>query len=275
MGQPVKSKLIPIVDIDSVVYRCGYASDSNKDTEGNIIQEPLSYCLNSVKQSVAAIMDVFEPSEKARIFLQGGGNYRDRLASIQPYKGNRDPAKRPTWYAEIREYLLEFCGAELVTGMETDDACGIEQWKYKDKSTCIVSIDKDLDMIPGWHYNYVKQEMYYVNLAEANKKFWTQVLTGDTTDNIRGIPKVGIKTAEKLLANVDSWMDMAAVASKAYADKGIADELAENATLLWIQREHMINYNGEQINVNDDSTRNNSGSSSESESEETDGELQE
>lgn len=242
-----------------MVYRCGYASDSNKDTEGNIIQEPLSYCLNSVKQSVAAIMDVFEPSEKARIFLQGGGNYRDRLASIQPYKGNRDPSKRPTWYAEIREYLLEFCGAELVTGMETDDACGIEQWKHKDRSTCIVSIDKDLLMIPGHHYNFAKQEFRYVTLAEANKNFWTQVLTGDTTDNIRGIPKVGIKTAEKLLANVDSWMDMAMVAKKAYADKGIAHEFHENATLLWIQREHMINYNGEHINSDKEESRTESG----------------
>lgn len=264
----MRSKLVPIVDIDSVVYRCGYASDSNKDAEGNIIQEPLSYCLNSVKQSVASIMDVFEPSDRARIFLQGGGNYRDRVATIQPYKGNRDPAKRPTWYYEIREYLEEFCGAELVTGMETDDACGIEQWKHKDRSTCIVSIDKDLDMIPGWHYNYVKQEMYYVNLAEANKKFWLQVLTGDTTDNIRGIPKVGIKTAEKILSGITDWTDMHLAVKKAYADKGIEHEMHENATLLWIQREHMINYNGEQINVNDGSIGTNSEPCSGTESQE-------
>lgn len=245
----MKSKLVPIVDVDSVVYRCGYASDSNKDTDGNVIQEPLSYCLSSVKSSVASIMDVFEPSERSRIFLQGGGNYRNTLATIQPYKGNRDSSKRPTWYDEIREYLIEYCGAELITGMETDDACGIEQWKNKDRSTCIVSIDKDLDMIPGWHYNFVKQEMYYVTLAEANKKFWLQALTGDTTDNIRGIPKVGIKTAEKILSGITGWTDMAATVMKTYADKGIADEFHENATLLWIQRENMINYNGETINA--------------------------
>ena len=70
---------------------------------------------------------MFEPSERTRILLQGGGNYRDRIATILPYKGNRDPCKRPVYYDEMREYLIEYFGAELNTGMETDDACGIEQ----------------------------------------------------------------------------------------------------------------------------------------------------
>lgn len=286
----MKSKLIPIVDIDSVVYRCGFASDSNKDAEGNVIQEPLSYCLNSVKGSVAAIMDVFEPSEKARIFLQGGGNYRDRVATIQPYKGNRDPANRPTWYHEIREYLQEFWGAELVTGMETDDACGIEQWKHKDRSTCIVSIDKDLKCIPGNHYNFVTGEMCYVTLAEANRNFWKQVLTGDDTDNILGCgvkvegryktgkkagqlrirrEGVGPMEADSILQKTDgSWLAMANAVAREYEKRNMFwPVFHENATLLWIQREHMINYNGEPINVNDGSIEYNDGASATAESE--------
>src|SRR5690606_12181687 len=138
------------------------------------------------KLQLQSILDVFEPSERTRVFLQGSGNFRDRVATIQPYKGNRDPNNRPRYFEEIRQYLLDFHGAELVEGMETDDACGIEQWKNKDRSTCIVSIDKDLLMIPGYHYNYVKKELQYVTLAQANRRFWLQVLTGDSTDNIRG-----------------------------------------------------------------------------------------
>lgn len=244
----MKSKLVPIVDIDSAVYRCGFASDSSKDEWGNPVDEPLENCLHSVKLQVQSILDVFEPSERTRIFLQGKGNYRDRIATIQPYKGNRDPSNRPRYYDEIRTYLMEYWGAELVNGMESDDACGIVQWSNKDRSTCLVSIDKDLDMIPGWHYNYVKKELYYVNLAEANKKFWLQVLTGDTTDNIRGIPKVGAKTAEKILAGITDWTDMHVAVQKAYESKGLYwPEFHENATLLWIQREPWVNYNGEEI----------------------------
>lgn len=148
----------------------------------------------------------------------------------------------------MREYLIEYFGAELITGMETDDACGIEQWANKDRSTCIVTMDKDLDMIPGWHYNYVKQEMYYVDLATANKKFWLQVLTGDQTDNIQGIPKVGPKTAEKILHGVDGWTDMYNTVAREYKNRGLTiKHFHENATLLWMQREYMINYDGGKI----------------------------
>lgn len=269
-----KSKLVPVVDVDSIVYRCGYASDSSKDAEGNSIAEPLSYCLHSVKESLGRILNVFEPSEKARIFLQGGGNYRDTVATILPYKGNRDTSKRPTYYNEIREYLLDWHGAELVTGMETDDACGIEQWKHKDRSTCIVSIDKDLDCIPGYHYNYVTHEMYYVDLATANRKYWTQVLTGDSTDNILGCAKqlekvyksgakkgtkyvarsgVGPKEAEAILARTDgSWNSLYAAVLHEYEKlfgRDAPSVLRENATLLWIMREEWVNYDGSRLGI--------------------------
>jgi len=65
--------------------------------------------------------------------------------------------------------------------------------------TCICSIDKDLDQIPGWHYNFVKQIKYKITPEEGLKHFYTQLLTGDRIDNIMGVPGVGPKTAEKIL----------------------------------------------------------------------------
>lgn len=227
---------------DIIVYRCGLADRTQ--------EEPLEYTLHTVKNVLASILEQFEPSDRTRILLQGKGNYRDRVATIQPYKGNRDPSKRPVYFDEIRQYLSEYHGAELIHGMETDDAIGIEQWSNKDRSTCIVSIDKDLDCIPGYHYNWVKGEHYYVDLDTANRKFWTQVLTGDTTDNIQGIPKVGPKTAEKLLAGKGDWASMGVAVKDAYRAKfGSQAELhfRETATLIWIQREHMINFDGSVI----------------------------
>ena len=245
MIQP--STLRPIIDADSIVYRCGFASDNSKDQWGNPVEEPLENCLHSVKMQVKSILSKFSEDSTYRIFLQGGGNYRDRIATIQPYKGNRDPSARPKYFDEIRSYLVDFWGAEVITGMETDDACGIEQWKHKDRSTCIVSLDKDLDNIPGWHYNYVKDEFYYVTLAQANYNFWKQVLTGDSTDYVRGIPKVGPKTADKILAGKESWVDQYVAVQQAYASKGIEHEFWENATLVWIQREEGINFDGRPI----------------------------
>ena len=147
----------------------------------------------------------------------------------------------------MRQYLVDYWGAEVVDGMETDDKCVIEQWKHRDRSTCLAHIDKDLDQCPGHHFNFVKKEFYYVNLEEANKKFWTQVLTGDTTDNIRGIPKVGPKTAEKILSGLTDWTDMYVRVRQEYENRGIGNEFHENATLLWLMREPWVNYNGEKI----------------------------
>lgn len=246
----MKSKLAPIVDADYIVYGCGFASDSSKDADGNKVEEPLEYCLHSVKKVMAELLSNFEDIDNARILLQGSGNYRERIATILPYKGNRDPNKRPSKYHEIREYLIDTWNAELITGMETDDAVGIEQWSHKDRSTCIVSVDKDLDMIPGWHYNPRKKELYYIDLATANRKFWLQALTGDTTDNIQGIPKVGPKNAEKILAGSNTWTDMELAVRQAYNNKFGKDGpryFHENATLLWIQREYNINYDGSLI----------------------------
>lgn len=236
--------LIPLIDADLIVYRCGFAGDE---------EEPLEFKLQSVKTVLDGIMGMFPEAPSRRIFLSGKNNYRDKLATIRIYKGNRDPHNKPVYYDEIRQYLIDFQGAEVIDGMEADDKLGIEQWKCKDRSTCIVTSDKDLNCIPGWHYNWVKGETYYQTLADANKCFWTQVLTGDTTDNIQGIPKVGPKTAEKVLAKTNgSWIEMyTAVAEeyKKYYKEQARAAFHENASLVWIQREAGVNYDNSRFSI--------------------------
>lgn len=219
------------------MYRCGFASDSNNDKQG----EELSYCLHSVKMSLAGILDVFEPTDKARLFLQGKGNYRDRLATIQPYKGNRDPSKRPRWFDEIREYMVDYHGAEVIEGQETDDALAQEQWKYPNRTTCIVTIDKDLlNGVPGWSYNYVKGVMKNTSLVEANAFLFRQMLEGDSADNIPGIKGIGPKTVDKLFKGKEHNInDLRALVQSQYQKFYGADWRAayeEVGNLLWIRR---------------------------------------
>ena len=226
-------------DADVIVYRVGFASKE---------PEPLSYTLQSVKTVLENVNANFPNAEEFKLYLTGKRNYRDTVGVTRVYKGNRDPANKPEYYDEIRSYLVDYHGAQIIDGREADDQLGIEQWKRKDRSSCLVTIDKDLDCIPGWHYNWVKKELYYQTLADANRAFWTQVLTGDTTDNIQGIPKVGPKKAEKILAGSDgSWMDLMQRVREAYHSYYKEDGDAvfhEMATLTWMQREEGINYDG-------------------------------
>ena len=225
--------LNPLIDGDILVYRCGFAAKED---------EPLEYTLHTVKSVIEFILDKFPDRTYHKLYLTGKSNFRDKLATLQVYKGNRDPSHKPQYYTEIKDYLINVQKAEVVEGQEADDAQGIEQWKNKDKSTVIVGIDKDLKMIPGYHYNWVKDILEYVNLRDANEFFFFQMLTGDRTDNIPGIKGVGEKTAAKLLG--PAAKDIGAM-QKIVMDQYIkqyGQELGpmayrEVANLLWIRRE--------------------------------------
>lgn len=224
------SELRPLIDSDIIVYRCGFACKDD---------EPVENALHSVKLILNGILETFRNAPSHQLYLTGKGNFRDEIATIQEYKGSRKDKPKPKYYQEIRDYLTGRWDATVIDGMEADDALGIEQWANKDKSTVIVSIDKDLDMIPGYHYNFVKNHVYYVRLWDANLNFWRQVLTGDRTDDIPGIKGMGPKTAEKLLADVTNLAEARAIVEKEYHKAfgpGWAPIMEENADLLWIRR---------------------------------------
>ena len=75
-----------------------------------------------------------------------------------------------------------------------------------DEDTIIVSDDKDLQTIAGYHYN--KGEVIEVSEQQALKNFYTQVLTGDTADNYKGCRGVGPVKAERILAGCRTSLDM-------------------------------------------------------------------
>lgn len=236
-----QAALNPLIDGDVIVYRVGFACDAAKDDDGNPVVEPVEYALATVRRVIQNINDKFSEQKYHRIFLSGKDNFRDKLATIKVYKGNRDPSNKPRYYSEIKDYLINVHNSEVINGQEADDAQGIAQWENKDKSTVIVGIDKDLYMIPGWHYNWVKDEMKYINLFDANEFFFKQVLIGDSTDNIPGVKGVGPKTAEKLIAPCNKDVaKMQEVVRQEY--KRVYGDRAEQvyrevANLIWIRRE--------------------------------------
>lgn len=190
--------------------------------------EPVSFCLHSVKETIESILNN-TASTSYNLYLTGKNNFREQVATIRPYKGNRDKSHKPTHYDSITEYLTKYWNAEIIDGMEADDAIAMN----RGDSTIIASIDKDLDQLPGWHYNIVKKESYFVTEEEAIRNFYTQLLSGDSTDNIQGIPGVGKKTASKWLKDCKSEKDMYAICKDKYST---FNELNENAQLLWLRR---------------------------------------
>lgn len=246
----------PLIDGDIMLYRCGFAADAQAKRdrlgitkENNIFGEEAAAALASIeyedwaianlKSAVEDVMNNFDNKDYTFV-LSGPDNFREAIATIKPYKGNRDPSNKPKYYGLLKEYATKYLSAVFSEGVEADDLLGTMQWAAKDKSTCIVSTDKDLDMIPGHHYNWVKKEHYYVDLTSANQWFFMQMLIGDPVDNIPGIKDIGPVRAKKIVGAAEGELgrvreQVIAQYQKQYGDNWLTP-YTEVGNLLWIQR---------------------------------------
>jgi len=197
-------KRLALIDGDVLLYQNGFASDaaakglykqqhggSDEGFDITTDHEPLEYCLHGVKQTLESIMNITGSHDK-QVWLSHPVNYRELF--YPPYKTNRDITHKPFWYDEIKEYLLDRHNALFSEqGDEADDALGIAQVRGPAPGweTIIATIDKDLDMIPGLHYNFSKTKagngVYTMHDPDALSRFYTQIVTGDSSDAIPGI----------------------------------------------------------------------------------------
>lgn len=214
--------MLALIDADIVCYRIGFASE---DANEKIC---LARCAEFMEELV---MKPWVGDYKG--FLTGSNNFRKDVAVTAPYKGNRTQAK-PKHYDLIREYLTKAWGCEVIQDQEADDAIGIAAYAAEEESYVIMSIDKDLDMIRGWHYNFIKDKKYFVKEEDTMRTFYKQVLTGDRVDNIVGLKGIGPKKADKILEDCVTEKEMYDAVLKAY-DNDI-ERVQENGTLLWIRR---------------------------------------
>lgn len=226
------------VDGDIILYSVAFAA---KD-------DPVEYALKSTRSACEQIMyDV--NADSITVYLTGSGNYRAQIA--HDYKGNRKSTEKPEHYGAIKEYMIETLGAVLIEGEEADDALG---YGACTQGHGIATLDKDLDGVPGVHYNWKRKEVYYVSPEDADRFFYKQMLTGDATDNIPGLFRMTGKKASKKfyepLETMDSPAEMyahvRAIYSDAYDSVGMCpddkDEVIDGwllkiARCLWIRRE--------------------------------------
>jgi hypothetical protein len=184
----------------------------NADLYERLSLEPIENVLHSCKRQIEAIIrktakrtKTKEDALDVQLYLTGSGNFRERVATITPYKGNRDPRHKPAYMRQIREYLCNVWNAEVIYGIEADDEVSIIQSANPD-DVCVAGIDKDLLQVPGLHYIPKKG---FKNISERSgllRLYW-QILCGDATDNIKGCYKLGAKGALKLVKSTAAEAD--------------------------------------------------------------------
>ena len=132
--------------------------------------------------------------------------------------------------------------ADVTDRIEADDAVSIRQYAINEKlndESVICSIDKDLKMVPGHHYNFVEGTWEFVTPVDGLRHFYAQLLAGDGTDDIPGIYGIGLVRGKKMLAELNTEEDMWDLARTKLEEAGfLPDEILTNARLLWMMRTH-------------------------------------
>jgi hypothetical protein len=223
-------------------FMASLPEESRPQIEKRVTPEDVRNARYNVSTIIQTCLDdLCATREEVTVFLTGKGNFREEVATILPYKGNRVDNTKPIHTDAIKEYMKHAYDTVVVEGQEADDAMSIAQWealRSGEDDTVICTIDKDLDMVPGMHFNFVTRESYYVDPEVAHVYFWRQMLTGDSTDNIPGIRGIGKKTAEKMIPWEASEIECYNVVRKTYEqhyeDKA-DDALLEVGRLLWMR----------------------------------------
>lgn len=212
-----------LVDADVVAYRVAYACD----------KETLKEAERSLDEFCASILVMgADDVDDYQFYLTGKGNYREDVATIQPYKGNRTDREKPTHFYDIRHRLEEVWGAIVIEGQEADDALAIAA--TADPNSIIATIDKDLLQVEGRHYDFVKDIYREVSAEEGLRFLYRQALTGDRTDNIQGVPGIGEKKSAKILEGLTTEKELHDAVLEAYG--GDLGAMTENLILLYMRR---------------------------------------
>ena len=178
--------------------------------------EPVENAQSNCAKVIAKFDRVFKKELKPHgkkvtmeTYLTPPVTFRDDVKS--DYKANRKGLRRPANLQGCKDWLTSLHGAQTVDGYEADDLLSIralQLWK-EGKIPVIVTLDKDLDQVEGFHYNWVKNLLYFTKREESLRNLYVQLLMGDKTDNIPGIPRVGMVTAKKILDECEDSSEIA------------------------------------------------------------------
>ena len=193
------------------------------------------FAVEALRTSMNSIVARTRPSSY-QVWLSGRDNFRYAIAKTKPYKGHREYIDKPQHYKVCREALINEYGAKITEGYEADDAIGIGMGELG-VGGFVASIDKDLDQLAGWHFNWVRDTVYRISRRDADFRLYTQILAGDPTDDVPGLEGIGESKARVILEGAKDSGDLFQRTWAAYRDR-----------LDW-PREEAWNYFLEQANL--------------------------
>lgn len=199
--QKLETNKIALIDADFLKYLVVYKV--KKDYDNNVAHIHTNPVAIYTQEYLDRIFASF--SAKGFIFCFSGSSentFRTSVSFEKKYKGTREYVDTyPNELqdkSEVVKYVRSRYPSLLFKDLEADDVLSMLQ----DEHTFIYSNDKDLLQIPGTHYDIKKAIFKEITQIEAFKFLMTQMVTGDSVDNISGLKAYGPIKTEKLLTNV-------------------------------------------------------------------------
>lgn len=214
-----------LIDGDILVYRWAFGAETAIDWGDGIwtLHADATEAAAMLDNNVAKLMTLLD-ADSVVFTLTGTKNYRKQL--WPSYKANRKEQRKPLCMPALREHIAATYAVSQSDGLEADDILGIMGTAPNkgDVTRIIVSDDKDLLQIPGWHYRPCKSDdgVFAVSPEEGERLHYLQTLAGDPTDNYPGCPGVGLKVARRILdaAGDKPW----AAIRKTYETAGLTEQ---------------------------------------------------
>jgi DNA polymerase-1 len=230
-----------LIDGDIIAYRAAAAAETPINWGDGLwtLHAHEDDVMRKVDEGMQRLIDGASATmelEKVAVAISHTNNFRKEIADY--YKANRKDTRKPMLLKFAKDYMYDEYDGIMHDNLEADDVLGLyatgkEEWG-------IWSLDKDLLSIPGYHYFDEAGMWTEIDDETADRWFYKQALTGDMVDNYPGCPRVGDKTADKILDGSGKPWDLVVAA---YYKAGLSEEVAlEQARLARILRNGEYDY---------------------------------
>src|SRR5437868_15450986 len=248
---PVKGDHVFLVDGSGYIFRAYHALPPlNRKSDGLQVNAVLGFC-NMLWKLLREMPPDNQPTHLAVVFDKSEVTFRNKL--YPDYKAHRTAAPDDLipQFPLIREAVRAFdlpCLEQI--GFEADDliATYVRQACERGATATIVSSDKDLmQLVTDCVTMYDTMKDRRIGIPEVIEKFGVppekvvdvQPLAGDSSDNVPGVPGIGVKTAAQLIVEYGDLDTLLFRASEIKQPKR-REALIENAEKARISRQLVL-----------------------------------
>src|SRR3977135_149301 len=228
---PSKGDHVFLVDGSSYIFRAYHALPPlNRKSDGLQVNAVLGFC-NMLWKLLREMPPDTRPTHLAIVFDKSEITFRNKL--YPDYKAHRAPAPDDLipQFGLICDAVRAFdlpCLEQI--GFEADDliATYARLATERGATTTIVSSDKDLmQLVTDRVVMYDTMKDKRIGVPEVIEKFGVppekvievQALIGDSTDNVPGVPGIGVKTAAQLIGEYGDLETLLSRANEIKQDK--------------------------------------------------------